>query len=379
MSVEPHDRDAPGSRGKAHDRAEMGTTAAPEHERERRQVAALGGHLVLEGCLLEHGRLRIREREPRSRGHRLSSLAPRARHPHEPRRKLAAAAVALVPRVDRDGRERPTRGTAGTERAHAIRARRGAWTSASAAPKSVAGSGRRISIAAKCRSSILVLTMIDRVRLREMTEADWPQVAAIWAEGIATGNATFETEPPSWDVFDAHAAPEGRLVAEAGGAVVGWAALSRVSARTCYAGVAENSVYVASAARGQGVGGLLMRELVAAAGAAGIWTIQTSVFPENAASIALHERAGFRVVGRRERIAELDGVLAGHGVPGASPPVTRSRRTRVSVLVVPAAEDEARVVPAEAERVRHADLDLLAARLVRDVVEVAGRDPAWSG
>ena len=121
MSVEPDDRNAPGPRGKAHDRAEMGTTAAPEHERECRQVAALGGHLVLEGCLLEHGRLRIGEREPRSCGHRLSSLAPRARHPHEPRRKLAAAAVALVPRVDRDGGERPTCGTAGTKRAHAIR------------------------------------------------------------------------------------------------------------------------------------------------------------------------------------------------------------------------------------------------------------------
>ena len=152
-----------------------------------------------------------------------------------------------------------------------------------------------------------MLTMIDGVRLREMTESDWPQVAAIWAEGIATGNATFETEPPSWEVFDGTRRPEGRLVAEAGGAIVGWAALSRVSARACYAGVAENSVYVASTARGQGVGSHLMRELVAAAGAAGIWTIQTSVFPENAASIALHERAGFRVVGRRERIAELDG------------------------------------------------------------------------
>jgi L-amino acid N-acyltransferase YncA len=152
-----------------------------------------------------------------------------------------------------------------------------------------------------------VLTMIDRVRLREMTEADWPHVAAIWAEGIATGNATFETEPPSWEVFDATRRPEGRLVAEAGGALVGWAALSRVSARTCYAGVAENSVYVASTARGRGVGGLLMGELVAAAGAAGIWTIQTSIFPENLASIALHERAGFRIVGRRERIAELEG------------------------------------------------------------------------
>ena len=150
--------------------------------------------------------------------------------------------------------------------------------------------------------------MTDRVRLREMTEADWPAVAAIWAEGIATGNATFETEPPSWAAFDATRKTEGRFVAEHGGAVVGWAALSPVSSRPCYAGVAENSVYVASAARGRGVGTALMDALTAAAAAAGIWTIQTSVFPENTASIALHERAGFRVVGRRERIAELGGV-----------------------------------------------------------------------
>ena len=150
--------------------------------------------------------------------------------------------------------------------------------------------------------------MTEGVRLREMTEADWPAVAAIWAEGIATGNATFETEPPSWAAFDATRKIEGRFVAEDGGAVVGWAALSPVSSRPCYAGVAENSVYVASAARGRGVGTALMDALTAAAAAAGIWTIQTSVFPENAASIALHERAGFRIVGRRERIAELGGV-----------------------------------------------------------------------
>ena len=150
--------------------------------------------------------------------------------------------------------------------------------------------------------------MIPGAELREMTEADWPQVAAIWAEGIATGQATFETEPPSWAVFDATRRPEGRFVAEHDGAVVGWAALAPVSSRPCYAGVAENSVYVASSARGLGVGTALMRALVTAAAAAGIWTIQTSVFPENAASIALHERVGFRIVGRRERIAELGGV-----------------------------------------------------------------------
>jgi L-amino acid N-acyltransferase YncA len=150
--------------------------------------------------------------------------------------------------------------------------------------------------------------MTGETILREMTEADWPRVAAIWAEGIATGIATFETEPPSWQSFDAGRLPLGRFVAEHRGRVVGWAALSPVSTRPCYAGVAENSVYVAADARGLGVGTALMTVLVEAARQAGIWTIQCNVFPENAASRALHERAGFRVVGRRERIAQLDGV-----------------------------------------------------------------------
>lgn len=149
--------------------------------------------------------------------------------------------------------------------------------------------------------------MIEGVELREMAEADWPSVARIWSEGIATGIATFETEPPSWELFDTTRMLEGRFVAVRGGAVVGWTALSAVSSRPCYAGVAENSVYVASSARGLGVGTALMHALVEAAATAGIWTIQCSVFPENTASRALHERAGFRVVGRRERIAQLDG------------------------------------------------------------------------
>ena len=103
--------------------------------------------------------------------------------------------------------------------------------------------------------------MTDRVVLRQMTEADWPQVVSIWAEGIATGNATFETEPPSWSAFDATRRAEGRLVAKLEGDVVGWAALSHVSGRPCYSGVAENSVYVTSAARGRGVGSALMQAL----------------------------------------------------------------------------------------------------------------------
>jgi L-amino acid N-acyltransferase YncA len=144
--------------------------------------------------------------------------------------------------------------------------------------------------------------------IRPLLPDDWPTVEAIWAEGIDTRNATFETETPSWASFDATRHREHRLVAVAGSEVVGWAALSPVSRRECYAGVAENSVYVAAGARGRGTGRALMEALVAGADAGGIWTIQTSVFPENAASLALHERVGFRVIGRRERIAQLDGI-----------------------------------------------------------------------
>jgi L-amino acid N-acyltransferase YncA len=146
------------------------------------------------------------------------------------------------------------------------------------------------------------------VEIRDMQPADWPAVELIYAEGIATGEATFETEPPGWEEFDAGRLSGHRVVALESGELVGWAALSPTSTRTCYRGVAEHSVYVAENARGRGVGGALMYALVARADAAGIWTIQTSVFPENAVSLALHERAGFRIVGRRERIAKLDGV-----------------------------------------------------------------------
>jgi L-amino acid N-acyltransferase YncA len=141
-----------------------------------------------------------------------------------------------------------------------------------------------------------------------MTQDDWPVVEAIYAEGIATGHATFETRTPSWSEFDTGRLDDHRLVAEDGGRIVGWAALTRTSARECYSGVVEHSVYVSSDARGRGIGRALMEALVAATDRAGIWTIQTSIFPENEASIALHERLGFRVVGRRERIAQLDGV-----------------------------------------------------------------------
>jgi L-amino acid N-acyltransferase YncA len=136
----------------------------------------------------------------------------------------------------------------------------------------------------------------------------WDAVARIYAEGIATGNATFETEVPSWERWDAAHFPGHRLVALRDGEVVGWAALSPVSARPVYAGVAEESVYVAGKARGQGIGRALLEALIDSADAAVIWTIQTGIFPENEASVRLHERVGFRVVGVRERLGRHRGL-----------------------------------------------------------------------
>ena len=144
--------------------------------------------------------------------------------------------------------------------------------------------------------------------IEPLEAADWVAVASIYAEGIATRMATFETDVPSWDEFAAKTIPGHALVARLDGEVQGWATLSGVSARAVYAGVAEDSVYVASTARGRGVGRALLEALLAGADEAGIWTVQTAIFPENEASLALHERCGFRVVGRRERIAQLDGV-----------------------------------------------------------------------
>lgn len=145
-----------------------------------------------------------------------------------------------------------------------------------------------------------------------MTAADWPAVEAIYREGIDDGHATFESAPPAWEAFDAGKLEVGRLVAVDAGAVLGWAAVSLVSTRPVYAGVVEHSVYVATAARGRGVGRALLDRLNQDSAAAGIWTIQSSIFAENTASLTLHERAGFRVVGRRERIALMTyGPLAG--------------------------------------------------------------------
>lgn len=137
--------------------------------------------------------------------------------------------------------------------------------------------------------------------VRAMTRGDWPKVAAIYGEGIATGDATFETEVPTRRAWDAAHLHRGRLVAEIDDEVVGWAALSPVSSRPVYSGVAEVSVYVAATVRGRGVGRALLEALVEASEAAGLWTLQAGIFPENGASIAVHRRCGFREVGVRER------------------------------------------------------------------------------
>jgi L-amino acid N-acyltransferase YncA len=143
--------------------------------------------------------------------------------------------------------------------------------------------------------------------IRAMVGKDWPQVLQIYREGISTGNATFETDAPSWEMWNSGHLPDCRLMALENSQVLGWAALSPVSSRRVYAGVAEVSVYVGSAARGKGVGRALLLALISSAEAAGIWTLQAGIFPENAASIHLHNSLGFREVGRRERIGKMGG------------------------------------------------------------------------
>jgi L-amino acid N-acyltransferase YncA len=143
--------------------------------------------------------------------------------------------------------------------------------------------------------------------IEPMTAEDWQQVCAIYEEGIRSGNATFETSAPSWEQWNHAHLPFCRLVARRAGAVVGWAALTPVSTRKAYAGVAEVSLYVSEKARGKGVGTALQEKLTRQSEAHGIWTLQGVVFAENAASLALLKRSGFREVGRRERISQLDG------------------------------------------------------------------------
>ena len=145
------------------------------------------------------------------------------------------------------------------------------------------------------------------VRIEAMTGAHAAAVLAIYQAGIEEGHATFETRAPDWAAFTAARLPGHRFVVAAAGQVAGWVAASAVSGRCVYAGVVEHSVYVHPGARGQGTGRRLLDALIASTEAAGIWTIQSGIFPENAASLALHRAAGFRVVGTRERIGQHHG------------------------------------------------------------------------
>ena len=145
------------------------------------------------------------------------------------------------------------------------------------------------------------------MRIEPMTPGDWPEVRTIYEEGIATGQGTFETAAPSWEQWNEARCPHSRLVAREA-RVIGWAALTPVSSRACYKGVAEVGLYVAASWRGRGVGRALMEAVIESAEANGVWTLQAATFPENTASLALQRRCGFREIGFRERIARHHGV-----------------------------------------------------------------------
>jgi L-amino acid N-acyltransferase YncA len=146
------------------------------------------------------------------------------------------------------------------------------------------------------------------ILISPMVPSDWPEVRAIYEEGIATGHATFETQAPDWKTWDAKHLQVARRVARRQGQVVGWVALSPVSSRQVYSGVCEVSIYVAGVARGQGIGKALLQAAVAASEGARIWTLQAGIFPENTGSIALHKSCGFREVGLRKHLGQLRGV-----------------------------------------------------------------------
>ncbi len=149
--------------------------------------------------------------------------------------------------------------------------------------------------------------MKENLLIEAMRPTDWERVRDIYLEGIATGHATFETSAPAWEGWNAAHLPFARLVARRNNEVIGWAAISPVSQRCVYGGVAEVSIYVASAARGAGVGRELMKALIEDSERNGIWTLQAGLFPENAGSLTLHLSCGFREVGRRERIGKSNG------------------------------------------------------------------------
>ncbi len=156
---------------------------------------------------------------------------------------------------------------------------------------------------------IRIFTAFRKVKamIREMQSGDCTRVLEIYKLGLATRNATFETEVPTWAQWDARHHKHSRFVYIAGDEVLGWVALSAVSARKAYSGVAEVSIYIDPACTGQGIGSQLMRKVIESSEEQGIWTLFSSIFPENTATLRLHEKFDFRIIGRRERIAQLDG------------------------------------------------------------------------
>jgi phosphinothricin acetyltransferase len=153
-----------------------------------------------------------------------------------------------------------------------------------------------------------LLKKLSKINIDIMRDEDWSRIRTIYEEGIATKNATFETEVPEWDEWDKEHLKTCRIVARNGQNVSGWAALSPVSSRCIYSGVAEVSVYVSSQYRGNGIGKLLLRKLIENSENSDIWTLQAGIFPENQSSIELHKKLGFREVGYREKIGKLDGI-----------------------------------------------------------------------
>ncbi|WP_167618083.1 GNAT family N-acetyltransferase [Maribellus sediminis] len=149
---------------------------------------------------------------------------------------------------------------------------------------------------------------MQEIKISQMNDENWPEVTGIYEAGIATKNATFQTEVPEWETWDSSHRKDCRLIAKHGEQVVGWAALSNVSSRCVYAGVAEVSIYVDPDYSGKGVGSKLMAALIEASEANGIWTLQAGIFPENTGSIRLHQKFGFRILGVKERIGKMDGV-----------------------------------------------------------------------
>jgi phosphinothricin acetyltransferase len=149
---------------------------------------------------------------------------------------------------------------------------------------------------------------MSQVIIEEMSEKSWEAVRRIYNSGIATKNATFQTEVPEWEAWDQSHRKDCRLIARINDQIAGWAALSNISSRCVYAGVAEVSIYIDAAFRGMGIGDQLMKQLITESERHGIWTLQAGIFPENKASIGLHLKNGFRILGTREKIGKMDNI-----------------------------------------------------------------------